>query len=202
MDFLFKDVKNYSLLINNITLHKKSFRRGDIIFKKDDTCLNYYLILDGVIKNDCHTLYKLDTIGFEFMTTNDTFSDNYYALTNVLISYISFNDLLYLFKQDSTITLNFLNHEQKKMIYYKNKIDILTKTTPLKKVSYFLYLNHLQKKTLEFKINMTKDSLSEFLQLDYIEISKELNYLKNNNIIEFKNNIYKIKDLDILKQNI
>lgn len=86
---------------------------------------------------------------------------------------------------------NLLRVVADKNIDLSSKIDILTKRTIREKVLSYLYTQLKKAKSQSFSISLSRRQMADFLSIDRSALSRELGRMRDEEILDFDNNIFR-----------
>ena len=203
------DKKEIPNILENFKSQKKSYDKGNIIIDSGDKVESIYIILNGKIeisKEYDDTRKNIVNI----LESGEIFAEAIALSTNKIspITAISLNkselikiDIKYIF--DNNLEKNNKNifiENLLKIISDKNKFlsiknDILSqKSLRSKIILYLKYMSNMQK-SKKITVPYSRDKLAEFISADRSALSRELNRLAKEKIIELNGN--KINILNI-----
>ncbi len=88
---------------------------------------------------------------------------------------------------------------QKAYVLHK-KVELLSLSSIRKKVTTYLLEQYYIKETPTFKIPLKRNELAEYLHIQRPSLSRELANMKDEGIIEFQGNTFKVLELELLKE--
>ncbi|MFA9397196.1 MAG: Crp/Fnr family transcriptional regulator [Clostridiaceae bacterium] len=199
-----------SWLLNDYYCKTKTYLKDNIIYFENEKCKTLDIILQGAI-----TVQKIDengnvvTIGSfnypEIIGGNILFSENnIYPMTitsntKTILFSIEKSMILNLCEKNKLFLLEFLKCISNKTIVLTNKISLFSKTTIRDKIIKFLTYEYLIQKSNEIKLNIHKKDIAERFAIERPSLSRELNKMRKEGIIEFDSKTIVIKDMNILK---
>lgn len=98
-----------------------------------------------------------------------------------------------------TLIRNMLEVVSQKVIVLNKKVEILSLKSIREKISNFLLEQYNINKSLEFEIPFKRHELAEYLNTTRPSLSRELIKMKDEGIIDFNLNFFRIIDLETLK---
>ena len=188
-------------ILEDLKVEKKSFKKSNIIIDTGDIVENIYIILKGKVeiskeyddtrKNIVNILTQGDIFAEAFaFSTNKVSSIQALALENTELIKINIQNI---FKANDNNIKNIFLHNLLRVISDKNKFlafknDILSqKSLRSKIIIYIKYMENIQK-SKNIIIPFNRDKLAEFISADRSALSRELNRLSKENIIELDGN--------------
>ncbi len=201
----------FSLIKNNSSLYSiKHYKKEQIIALSGDDCPHVGIVLDGVIsieqihsdgsKNIINTLKQYDIFG-EILIFSDqsTYPYDIIASKNCEILFITKQNLLKIFKEDIDFLDKFLYHISISYMNLNQLIKLKSQKTIIHKLAYFL-LNyaHISKNNLNCKIE-SKTKLAQLMGVERQSLIRELNHLRDSDILTYDRHFIYVKDLDYFK---
>lgn len=188
----------------------KDYKKSSIIYIQNEKCKSLDIILDGAI-----TIQKIDSEG-NVLSINDfidgdvigenlLFSlDNKYphtilAKSDVKILHIDKKLVLKLCSENECFLINFLQSLSGKALFLSSKIASSMKTLRQCIIEFLLYEYYAQK-TYKIELKMTKKDLSYKFGVQRTSLSRELNKMRQEGLIDFNNKYIFIKDIELLNE--
>lgn len=182
------------------------FSKGDIVVPQGSKGKKIGLIKKGTIISTKYNidgeaqvlaLYKQrDVIGLESFFSQNTLSPSELSCqTNCEIAFITYSRLFspkLIGGTKEALLLNaakILSNEQIKLI---SQMEILSKKTLEKKIMTYLNIIRERKGTNTFDIHMNQSQFAQFLCVNRSVLSNELNYLRNEGLIDYDKSRYTI----------
>lgn len=202
------DKKEIPNILNNFKSQKKLYEKGNIIIDMGDKVEAIYLILNGKIeisKEYDDTRKNIVNI----LESGEIFAEAMALSTNKIsqITAISLSkseilkiNIKYIFDNNLEKNKNIFIENLLKIISDKNKFlsmknDILSRKSLRSKIILYLeYMSNMQKSE-KINIPYSRDKLAEFISADRSALSRELNRLAKEKMIELNGN--KINIIDI-----
>ncbi len=202
------DKKEIPNILNNFKSQKKSYDKGNIIIDMGDKVESIYIILNGKIeisKEYDDTRKNIVNI----LESGEIFAEAMALSTNKIsqITAISLSkseilkiNIKYIFDNNLEKNKNIFIENLLKIISDKNKFlsmknDILSQKSLRSKIILYLeYMSNMQKSE-KINIPYSRDKLAEFISADRSALSRELNRLAKEKMIELNGN--KINIIDI-----
>lgn len=190
----------------------KDYEKNSIIYLQNEKCESLDIILKGVI-----TIQKIDKDG-KILTINDFISGEILG-ENLLFSASSNYPMTVTSKTDCTLLhvkkelvlklcqlnieflTNFLMSLSGKTLILSNKIKSLTMKTIRQLIIDFLLIESFSQKSSKVKLNMSKKDLAEKLGVQRSSLSRELNKMRSDGLVEFDANYIYIKDIESMKHS-
>ena len=202
------DKKEISNILNNFKSQKKLYEKGNIIIDMGDKVEAIYLILNGKIeiskeyddtrKNIVNILESGEIFAEAIaLSTNKISQITAISLSKSEILKINIKDIFdnNLEKNKNIFIENLLKIISDKNKFLSMKNDILSQKSLRSKIILYLeYMSNMQKSE-KINIPYSRDKLAEFISADRSALSRELNRLAKEKMIELNGN--KINIIDI-----
>ena len=202
------DKKEIPNILNNFKSQKKLYEKGNIIIDSGDKVESIYIILNGKIeiskeyddtrKNIVNILESGDIFAEAMaLSTNKISQITAISLSKSEILKINIKDIFYnnLEKNKNIFIENLLKIISDKNKFLSMKNDILSQKSLRSKIILYLeYMSNMQKSE-KINIPYSRDKLAEFISADRSALSRELNRLAKEKMIELNGN--KINIIDI-----
>lgn len=202
------DKKEIPNILNNFKSQKKSYEKGNIIIDMGDKVEAIYLILNGKIeiskeyddtRKNIVNILESGEIFAEAMalSTNKISQITAISLSKSEILKINIKDIFdnNLEKNKNIFIENLLKIISDKNKFLSMKNDILSQKSLRSKIILYLeYMSNMQKSE-KINIPYSRDKLAEFISADRSALSRELNRLAKEKMIELNGN--KINIIDI-----
>lgn len=189
----------------------KTYNKDSIIHFQNEICKSMDIILIGNI-----VIQKIDSEGNVLTINNFSGGDvigenllfstnNKYPMTittksNAVILHIKKDLILKLCQTNYSFLKIFLESLSNKALMLTDKITSLSmKTIRQSIIDFLLYEHHIQDST-KIKLNMTKKELAEKIGAQRTSLSRELNKMKNDGLIDFNSKFIYIKDINMLNE--
>ncbi|WMJ76920.1 MULTISPECIES: Crp/Fnr family transcriptional regulator [unclassified Sedimentibacter] len=222
-------MKNYIKLIKNMDLFKclsedelesvlsnnnyniKNYNKNSIIYMQNEKCKSLDIILEGIV-----SVQKINSEG-NVLTINDFMSgdvigeslvfsiDNKYPMTvfaknDVTILNIKKELILKLCQSNECFLISFLHSLSSKALILSDKIKSLTMKTLRQCIIEYLLFEYYAQDSTKIKLNMTKKDLAEKIGVQRSSLSRELNKMRKDGLIDFNAKFIFIKDIDLLSK--
>lgn len=202
------DKKEIPNILNNFKSQKKLYEKGNIIIDMGDKVEAIYIILNGKIeiskeyddtrKNIVNILESGEIFAEAIaLSTNKISQITAISLSKSEILKINIKDIFdnNLEKNKNIFIENLLKIISDKNKFLSMKNDILSQKSLRSKIILYLeYMSNMQKSE-EINIPYSRDKLAEFISADRSALSRELNRLAKEKMIELNGN--KINIIDI-----
>ena len=198
-----------SVFLNSINNKILTLKKGDLVFSEGDEFSNLCILLEGEI-----LLTNSDEYGnrnvIDIISENQMFAEVFsftskkqspvtaQASSESLIFLIDTKDLISI-KNDNKILVdkhiivsNLLNIFADKNLILLSKIEVISRRNIRDKIMHFLELQRQKSAKNIFNIPYSRKDMADFLGVDRSALSRELSRLKEENIIDFEKNTFKI----------
>lgn len=198
-----------SVFLNSINNKILKLEKGDLVFSEGDEFSNLCILLEGEI-----LLTNSDEYGnrnvIDIISENQMFAEVFsftskkqspvtaQASSESLIFLIDTKDLISI-KNDNKILVdkhiivsNLLNIFADKNLILLSKIEVISRRNIRDKIMHFLELQRQKSAKNIFNIPYSRKDMADFLGVDRSALSRELSRLKEENIIDFEKNTFKI----------
>jgi len=188
-----------------ITLYKKN----SMVHFESEKCTTLDVVLKGNL-----IVQKVDING-NILTVSE-FSENEIIGGNLLYARFPFYPMTVIAKTDTTILhidkslvltlcqinknflVNYFKEISDKSLILTSKIKSLHMKSIRESIMDFLSYEHYLQKSNTIKLNMTKKELAEKMGIQRTSLSRELNKMRNDGLIEFDKDFITILDLESL----
>lgn len=189
----------------------KTYNKDSIIHFQNEICKSMDIILIGNIviqkidsEGNVLTINNFaggDVIGENLLfSTNNKYPMTITAKSNAVILHIKKELILKLCQTNYSFLKIFLESLSNKALMLTDKITSLSmKTIRQSIIDFLLYEHHIQDST-KIKLNMTKKELAEKIGAQRTSLSRELNKMKNDGLIDFNSKFIYIKDINMLNE--
>ena len=189
----------------------KTYNKDSIIYFQNEICKSMDIILIGNIviqkidsEGNVLTINNFaggDVIGENLLfSTNNKYQMTITAKSNAVILHIKKELILKLCQTNYSFLKIFLESLSNKALMLTDKITSLSmKTIRQSIIDFLLYEHHVQDST-KIKLNMTKKELAEKIGAQRTSLSRELNKMKNDGLIDFNSKFIYIKDINMLNE--
>ena len=206
---LFHDIKKEDLKImfSCLGAYTKTYKKNEIIYLENHDIRFIGIILYGrvnMIKEDSNGNNSIlvylkigDLFGETFACSNLTISKvSFVSANKCKILFIPFHKVLYTCKMTCTfhhrLIENMIEYISTKNVMLMNKIEIISKKTIREKIISYLQLQRENFGCDDFEIELGRVELAEYLCTDRSALTRELNNMKAEKIIEFEKNRFKL----------
>lgn len=209
---LFNGFSNEELLdlFNTSNSFISKYPKDSIIHFESEKCKYWEVILKGEVH-----VQKIDKKGNILTITEFNVGENiggnllfskfpYYpmsviAKSNTEILRISKDFILQLCQRNQNFLVEFLTCISDKTIILTNKIKSISMKSIRDSIIEFLNYEYYSQKTKNIKLNMTKKELAERLGIQRTSLSRELNKMKKDGLVDYNAQSITICDLSIIK---
>lgn len=185
----------------------KTYKKGSVIYFEGDICTNYDIIISGHLSiqnideegnlNKICSFKSGDVLGEVLIFSDENiYPMNVVCLEDTEILHIKKEYLLKLCQINSEFLEILLIKISNKTLALKNKIKILTSKTLREKIINFLLKQEKLQKSKVIQLNSTKTELASYFGVQRTSLSRELQKMKQENIIDFDLKTITIINLD------
>ncbi|GEQ21744.1 cAMP-binding protein [Clostridium butyricum] len=190
----------------------KNYNKNSVIYFPNEKCSTFDIILNGeVIVQKIEPTGNILTIA-EFTAGNGfgenlIFArDNSYPMhitckSDCIILHISKDLVLELCRLNNNFLMLFMQALSDKTLIITNKIKNITMKTIRQCIIDFLIYEYYYQKSTKILLTMSKKEMAERLGIQRPSLSRELNKMRKDNLIEFDSKSITIKNLDMLKNS-
>lgn len=206
---LFHDIKKEDLktMFSCLGAYTKTYKKNEIIYLENHDIRFIGIILSGrvnMIKEDSNGNNSIlvylkigDLFGETFACSNLTISKvSFVSANKCKILFIPFHKVLYTCKMTCIfhhrLIENMIEYISTKNVMLMNKIEIISKKTIREKIISYLQLQRDNFGCDDFEIELGRVELAEYLCTDRSALTRELNNMKAEKIIEFEKNRFKL----------
>lgn len=205
-DFSIKELDElFSIDKYKITLYKKN----SMVHFESEKCTALDVVLKGkliVQKVDINgnILIVSEFAESEILGGNLLYARSHFypmtiiAKTDTTILHIDKSLVLNLYQTNKNFLINYFKEISDKSLILTSKIKSLHMKSIRESIIDFLSYEHYLQKSNIIKLNMTKKELAEKMGIQRTSLSRELNKMRNDGLIEFDKDFITILDLDNL----
>lgn len=194
-------------------LRFKKYAKGEVVVHEGDPCHGIGIVRDGTVElqsiypsGKVLTLVRLnrgDIFGEAVIFGKEpAYPITVVAITPVEIGYISKDNLLEIFTHHPLALNNFLSVLSNKLTTMNRKIKNLSLDTIRKRVANFLLMQFKQSGQKMFQTNMSRKAMSDLMGIQRPSLSRELIKMKEDGLIDFEGETFKILDLEGLEDTL
>ena len=206
---LFKDMndKEITEAVNSLSVTKKFYKKDELILMAGSTTNFLGMVLSGSLTIEINDVWGNRTI-LSYVEKGEFFAEAFAILQDELVSVdVNANEkseialfdmsMLHILKQTySEWLLKLLNNllmisVQKNMMLSQRSIHTSSKSAR-GRIMAFLNNTALKTKTTEFTIPFNRQQMADYLNLDRSALSKELGKMRDDGMIKFRKNYFKI----------
>ncbi len=206
---LFEGIEETDLqaMLKCLNAVQKSYYQGEMIFLEGEEITSACLIVKGkvqLIKDD----FEGNKVILSEMREGETFGEAYVfsglkaipisalSVEDTTVMYINFNRIITMCNSACTFHRKLIENTIKlianKNIHLSGRIELLSKKTIRERILFYLQSEKLKNKNSEFEIPFSRNSLAEYLCADRSALSRELCNLRNEKVLEFNKNYFKL----------
>lgn len=198
----FKNLSNCNSREIIFTLEPKKaiYDKNEIVFREGDEINSFFIISKGEIHIMRYDIYGKKHIissgvrgdifaeSFAFSSSKKSRVDVISTKETELIS-INYENLKLI--KDNEFLFEIIRVLSDKNIFLQQKLQILSRQKMRDKVLLFLQMFR-REDSVYIKVPFNREEMSEFLCVDRSSLSRELNLMKKDGLIDFEKNIFKI----------
>lgn len=198
-------------LINETGFIRSSYKSGDFIAMEGDPCDHLSIILEGEI--EIHKPFssgKVVTISHfkagDVFAESLVFSDKkeypatVVSTTDSIILMIPRSELIVMLAKNSRVLENFAGVLSKRIHMLNDRITNLSFDTTRKKVVNILLLEYGRQKSKYIALPYSRKKMAELINIPRPSLSRELIRMKEEGLIDFYKNRFKIVDIKALER--
>lgn len=214
---LFRGIKGEDIisLMPCLRYRIKEFEKNSNIFSFGDTVESIGIVISGLCEISKESLAGNKVI-VSMLKEGDMFGEvivcrekkispvNVKVIENSKILIISYDNIIRNCENRCEFHVRLINNllitMAEKNYILNNKIDILLIKGMREKIATFLLKRHNQAGNLSFNIDFNRNQLADYLNVCRSALSRELSRMKEENIIDYYKNTFKIIDVNALKK--
>lgn len=212
---LFKGVNDLEIrnLLKDVKILRREYSQGEIIALEGDPCDSLSIILSGEV--EIHKPFpsgKVVTISHfsagNIFAESLVFSDkkeypaNVISTTKSTILFIPRDQLSQILSKNPIVLENFAGVLSKRIHMLNDRITNLSFDTTRKKIVNILLLEYARQKTSYIILPYSRKKMAELLNIPRPSLSRELVNMKEDGLIDFYKNRFKILDLKKLEKTL
>ena len=182
---------------------QKKYKKGEIIKNEGDVCSSIGIILSGTISITNITYdnkeFLINILHEEVMfgenlifLNNNRYPGTIICDQNCTIIFINKKHFIYLLQSDINFTNYYLNYISNSFSKIQNRLKILSQRTIKEKFLFFLK-SESQRTNKPFVIIKSQTKLAQYLNIPRPSLTRTINQLEKEKIINKKKKIYEIK---------
>jgi len=206
---LFKDLsfEELNYLFTKDLYEISNYKKNSVIYFQNEKCTRFDIILKGTI-----TVQEIDSKGNVLTISNFTVGDvlggnllfsyrNFYPMTvlsktDAIILHIKKDLILKLCQINMAFLNNFLGSISDKTLILTDKIKSLSMKTIRQCITDFLIYESFSQNSMIIKLDYTKKELAEKFGIQRASLSRELNKMRKDGLIEYDARSITIIDID------
>lgn len=200
-------------LFNEYTPRISHYTKNSIIHFESEKCLTLDIILEGKIiiqrideHGDILTITNFgigDVIGGNLLFgNNNSYPMTVIAKSNCSILHLQREFVLELCQKNKNFLIEFIKSISEKTFILTNKIKTISRKSLRESIIDFLNYEYYTQGTLKINLKITKKELAEKLGVQRTSLSRELNKMKKNGLVDYDKDSIIIKDLNIIKKQL
>lgn len=187
----------------------KDYKKNSIIHFQNEKCTTLDIILKGTVSIQGIDM-KGNYISICDFTNNSTIGGNllfahknFYPMTvlsktDVIILHLKKDSIIKICQSNATFLTNFLQSISDKTLILTDKIKTLSfKSIKQCLIDFLIYESHVQKSNV-IKLQLTKKDLAEKFGVQRTSLSRELNKMRSDGLVQYDANSITILDMDAL----
>ncbi len=199
--------KDLSAMLGCLGVHLKSFEKGEYIYLRDNDILSVGVVLSGTVQ-----MIREDVWGNKALLVNmkkgELFGETFVCgdLHNRLVSFVAGGKAVVLFapfkRVISSCSQSCAFHRRlienlivaiaDKNVTLMEKVDIISKRSLREKIFEYLSLRAEYAGKMSFDIPLGRVQLAEYLHADRSALTRELNLMAEEGLIDFHRNTFRI----------
>ncbi len=175
-----------------ITKHEK----GSMIYMEGEACLTWDVILEGEVTirridengntMTVATMKKGDSLGGSLLFSQSPgYPMSVMAKTDTRILHIKKDGILSLCQKNSSFLEQYLARVSDRTVFLTKKIKLIAMKTIRELIMEYLHGEYLNQKNSRIKLPMNKKELSELMGISRTSLSRELQKMKNDGLIDY-----------------
>jgi CRP-like cAMP-binding protein len=214
-NILFKNFSNQD--VNNflVSSHYRilSYEAGQIIAIEGDPLLGIGLVLEGTLEIQKH-YPSGKTLVIDQLTAGDVFGEvvifssknifpsSIVSTTASKIMFVKKDNLLKTCFQNKNFLRNLLQLLSEKILLLNNRLHFLSRGTIRQKICFYLLEHYRNQKSLHISTSISREKMAEQFGITRPSLSRVLNNMKRDGLIDIRKKVISIKDLDLLEENL
>ncbi len=203
--------KEELLALFNDNNHKISqYRKNSMIHFESERCLTLDIVLKGTVliqrideNGNVLTITEFnigDVIGGNLLfTNNNLYPMTIIAKSDITILHIQKDFILDLCQNNKNFLVEFIKSISDKTFILTSKIKTISLKSLRQSIIDFLSYEYYSHNSTKINLNMTKKELAERLGVQRTSLSRELNKMKRDGLVDYNKYSITIKDLNIVK---
>lgn len=206
---LFKEVDKEDILklfiIDSYSI--KNYRKGEVIYLQNEMCTTFDVVLKGTIsiqgiddKGNYISINDFTTgnmIGGNLLFSNkNSYPMMVISKTNSTILHLKKDLILKLCQSNATFLINFLQSISDNTLILTDKIKSLSFKSLRQCIADFLIYESYNQGSSTIKLKLTKKELAEKFGVQRTSLSRELNKMRKDKLIEYDSKTITIIDID------
>lgn len=206
---LFEGIKteNLDTMLTCLGSYTRNYQKGEFVFLSGEIIQSIGIILQGTIHMIKEDIWGNKTI-LAFINQGELFGETFacanqlnssvtfYASTNCKILHIPFHKIIHICNTSCSfhhrLIENMVSLIAIKNIQLMEKIEIISKRTIRDKIITYMSLQAKLRKSSYFEIPLGRIELADYLCVDRSALTRELNNMKSDGIIDFQKNCFRL----------
>jgi len=197
-------------LLSELSITTKKYKKGESVSFEGDNCDHLSIIMDGEVELQnilpsgriftLASLSKGDIFGEAILfSSKHQYPISITATKNVELANISKEEILKGFSINNKLMENYLSLLSNKLTMLNRRAKFLSLDSIRQKIATFLMNNYKMQNSTYVEIKMSRKSMAELMGIQRPSLSRELINMKNEGIVDFDKDMFKIIDLDKLE---
>lgn len=204
------EIKN---LLNELRYNIKHYDKDQTIAIEGDDCNSLGIIIEGNIEiHKSFSTGKVVTINhFEegnifgealVFSGSHSYPATLISTNNTEIMFISREDIVQMMSLDKTVLNNFMGVLSNRILMLNERLTNLSYDTVRKKITNILLLEYARQRSSNLTLPYSRKKMAELLNIPRPSLSRELVNMKEDGLIDFYKNKFKILDLQALEDSL
>jgi CRP-like cAMP-binding protein len=214
-NILFRNFSNQEMNNFLISSHYRisGYEAGQIIAIEGDPLTKIGLVLEGTLEVQ-KNYPSGKTLVIDQLTTGDVFGEvvvfssknifpsSIFSTTASKIMFVKKDNLLKACFQNENFLRNVLQLLSEKILILNNRLHFLSRGTIRQKICFYLIERYQNKKSLHISTSISREKMAEQFGITRPSLSRELNNMRRDGLIDIHKNFIIIKDLNLLEKNL
>ncbi|MBN2898566.1 MAG: Crp/Fnr family transcriptional regulator [Clostridia bacterium] len=205
---LFKDVdeNKFITLMESIHYSVRAVKKNAVIANEEDDCTSIGIVLEGVIEvkkiypsGKSITISQLGqgkTFGEVILFSNkNQYPSTIVASVDARILFMTKASFSKICHMETSIMINLLNILSQKILMLNNQLKNLSYESIRQKIANYLMQEYKAHKTDYITLSISRQQMAELLGIPRPSLSRELIHMKDDQIIDYHKNTFKILNL-------
>ena len=205
------ETRELNTILEKISNNIHKYNKNTVIANEGDPCDHFGILLEGHLEVQkafpsgkvvtISTLEPLNTYAEAVLfSENNFFPSTIYAVTESRILIIPKNIFTVLLNQHERLMTNFLSVLSDKLLILNQRLRLLSQESIRQKIAFYLLEQYRKKRKLQFEVQLSREKMSQMMNVQRPSLSRELINLRDEGYINFDKNIFTIIDLNGLEE--